>query len=88
MFDKCESKERSVRDGSAVGRLCLAAGYCVLSELCGWAAEGRATEGIVTLIEGRRQRTTMTSFQAAALAQSHTLKTSVRNRLNVDRLSK
>ena len=30
----------------------------------------------------------MTSFQAAALAQSHTLKTSVRNRLNVDRLSK
>ena len=36
----------------------------------------------------QRQRTTMTSFQAAALAQSHTLKTSVRNRLSVDRLSK
>ena len=48
----------------------------------------RAGMDIVRLIEERRQRTTMTSFQAAALAQSHTLKTSVRNRLNVDRLSK
>ena len=44
--------------------------------------------GIVTLIEGWRQRTTMKPFQVAALAQFHTMKTSVRNRLNVDRLSK
>ena len=35
-----------------------------------------------------RQRITMTPFQAAALAWSHTLKASVRNRLSVDRLSK
>ena len=36
----------------------------------------------------RQQRTASMPFQAAALAQSHTLKASVRNRLNVDRSSK